>query len=474
MKKTFLIGVLAALMLFAFTACENSAPTSPIYGKDILGVSPVTVPDYIEGETLDPADVTLKVLFDDDTSANFTGTELNLTKATGMKLAAGTNVFTATFNGKTFNVNIPAYKPELVTFNVSGIKQDYISLESGATIDLEGITVTVTYNNGKTKEATDWWFVDRGEHDYLLSTDITDIYEEAGQSLKKNDTLTVPDNLINAYLASNPTLKGYALEGTKTFKIVDEANPVTITDVEVKRVLKYTDADSSTTSYYEIFRVGTKNTLENFKFDMTITFSDGTKRVIKNYGTDFVSASNADVSTVGTFTFTEDQKPGAGDWTITLVDYDIADFKFDEKTTKANVVIEAKNGDFTATSDTISVESIEDYPLTITATIKKDGTGEDAEDITYAEGVDVKVSDFTYAAIGAWASGKSDYTEETAPFDVNNSSYYDTDSFAPIGSDEDTFTVEITYVGPGSDNAQPVVVTVADEVGITQPASDEN
>ena len=111
------------------------------------GVSPVTVPDYIEGETLDPADVTLKVLFDDDTSANFTGTELNLTKATDMKLAAGTNVFTATFNGKTFNVNIPAYKPELVTFNVSGIKQDYISLESGATIDLEGITVTVTYNN---------------------------------------------------------------------------------------------------------------------------------------------------------------------------------------------------------------------------------------------------------------------------------------------------------------------------------------
>ena len=476
MKKTFLIGVLAALMLFAFTACENSAPTSPIYGKDILGVSPVTVPDYIEGETLDPADVTLKVLFDDDTSANFTGTELNLTKATGMKLAAGTNVFTATFNGKTFNVNIPAYKPELVTFNVSGIKQDYISLESDATIDLEGITVTVTYNNGKTKEATDWWFVDRGEHDYLLSTDITDIYEDAGQPLKKNDTLTVPDNLINAYLASNPTLKGYALEGTKTFKIVDEANPVTITDVEVKRVLKYTDADSSTTSYYEIFRVGTKNTLANFKFDMTITFSDGTKRVIKNYGTDFASASNAGVSAVGTFTITEDQKPGAGDWTITLVDYDIARFKFDEKTTKANVVIEAKNGDFTATSAAFSVESIEDYPVAITATIKKDGTDESAKDITYAEGVDVKVSDFTYTVAGtvAWASGEK-YTEpEKAPVKVDTPSYYETDSFAPIGSDEDTFTVEITYVGPGSDNAQPVVVTVADEVGITQPASDEN
>ena len=473
MKKTFLIGVLAALMLFAFTACENSAPTSPIYGKDILGVSPVTVPDYIEGETLDPADVTLKVLFDDDTSANFTGTELNLTKATDMKLAAGTNVFTATFNGKTFNVNIPAYKPELVTFNVSGIKQDYISLESGATIDLEGITVTVTYNNGKTKEATDWWFVDRGEHDYLLSTDITDIYEEAGQSLKKNDTLTVPDNLINAYLASNPTLKGYALEGTKTFKIVDEANPVTITDVEVKRVLKYTDADSSTTSYYEIFRVGTKNTLANFKFDMTITFSDGTKRVIKNYGTGFASASNAGVSTVGTFTITEDQKPGAGAWTITLVDYDITNFKFDEKTTKANVVIEAKNGDFTATSDTFSVESIEDYPLTITATIKKDGTGDDADNITYEEGKDVSVGDFTYVATGAWASGKSDYTTETAPFDVNNSSYYDTDSFAPIGSTSGTFPVEITYVGPGSDNAQTVKVTAA-AVGIKKPASEQN
>ena len=274
-------------------------------------------------------------------------------------------------------------------------------------------------------------------------------------------------------MASNPTLKGYALEGTKTFKIVDEANPVTITDVEVKRVLKYTDADSSTTSYYEIFRVGTKNTLANFKFDMTITFSDGTKRVIKNYGTGFASASNAGVSTVGTFTITEDQKPGAGAWTITLVDYDITNFKFDEKTTKANVVIEAKNGDFTATSDTFSVESIEDYPLTITATIKKDGTGDDADNITYEEGKDVSVGDFTYVATGAWASGKSDYTTETAPFDVNNSSYYDTDSFAPIGSTSGTFPVEITYVGPGSDNAQTVKVTAA-AVGIKKPASEQN
>ena len=466
MKKTFLIGVLAALMLFAFTACENSAPTSPIYGKDILGVSPVTVPDYIEGETLDPADVTLKVLFDDDTSANFTGTELNLTKATDMKLAAGTNVFTATFNGKTFNVNIPAYKPELVTFNVSGIKQDYISLEEGATIDLDGITVTVTYNNGKTKEATDWWFVDKKNNDSISAAAVLYFYETSGDTLEDGDTITVPNGLMN----TSVTGSGYAFTGTKTFKIVDEANPVTITDVEVKRVLK------DGTNYYEIFRVGSKNTLENFKFDMTVTFSDGTKRVIKNYGTGFAAATASvdGVSAVGTYTLSEsDQKPGDGAWTITLVDYNIASFKFDEKTTKANVVIEAKNGDFTATSDTISVESIEDYPLTITATIKKDGTGEDAEDITYAEGVDVKVSDFTYAATGAWASGKSDYTEETAPFDVNNSSYYDTDSFAPIGSTSGTFPVEITYVGPGSDNAQTVKVTAA-AVGIKKPASEQN
>ena len=468
MKKTFLIGVLAALMLFAFTACENSAPTSPIYGKDILGVSPVTVPDYIEGETLDPADVTLKVLFDDDTSANFTGTELNLTKATDMKLAAGTNVFTATFNGKTFNVNIQAYKPELVTFNVSGIKQDYISLEEGATIDLDGITVTVTYNNGKTKEATDWWFVDKRNNDSISAAAVLYFYETSGDTLEDGDTITVPNGLVNTAAPGS----GYAFTGTKTFKSVDEANPVTITDVEVKRVLK------DGTNCYEIFRVGSKNTLANFKFDMTVTFSDGTKRVIKNYGTGFVAATASDgVSAVGTYTLSEsDQKPGDGAWEITLVDYDIDNFKFDEKTTKANVVIEAKNGDFTATSAAFSVESIEDYPVAITATIKKDGTDESAKDITYAEGVDVKVSDFTYTVAGtvAWASGEK-YTEpEKAPVKVDTPSYYETDSFAPIGSDEDTFTVEITYVGPGSDNAQPVVVTVADEVGITQPASDEN
>ena len=40
MKKSILIGALAVLMLVAFTACENNAPTTPLYGKAVESIKP--------------------------------------------------------------------------------------------------------------------------------------------------------------------------------------------------------------------------------------------------------------------------------------------------------------------------------------------------------------------------------------------------------------------------------------------------
>ena len=134
------------------------------------------------------------------------------------------------------------------------------------------------------------------------------------------------------------------------------------------------------------------------------------------------------------------------------------------------VVLENEDCQLTKTSLILPVPQSNNYQ-TITNLEYSSGQVLDAVNSENKYLRDVKVSDFTYEATGAWASGKSDYTEETAPFDVDNSSYYDTESFAPIGSDDETFPVEITYVGPGSDNAQTVTVTAA-AVGITQPASD--
>ena len=62
MRKTFLIGVLAALMLFAFTACEAQVPNIPNEGdNDIAKVTIASAPTFYAGGSADEAYVTVDV-----------------------------------------------------------------------------------------------------------------------------------------------------------------------------------------------------------------------------------------------------------------------------------------------------------------------------------------------------------------------------------------------------------------------------
>ena len=47
MRKSILIGVLAALMLFAFTACEQNMPSTPLYGAQVESITVAEQPVYI-------------------------------------------------------------------------------------------------------------------------------------------------------------------------------------------------------------------------------------------------------------------------------------------------------------------------------------------------------------------------------------------------------------------------------------------
>ena len=154
MKKVF-IGVLAALMLFAFVACDNNAPQAPLMGNQIEGVELVSVPDYLYGEKIDPAKVQLNVVKNDGSKIAYTGTELQMDAVT---LNADTTAVAVTYAGLTFYVNVPAYEPELITFNISGIKATTISLGASDKLDITGTTVTATYDGGKIKDITEAWF----------------------------------------------------------------------------------------------------------------------------------------------------------------------------------------------------------------------------------------------------------------------------------------------------------------------------
>ena len=150
MKKSILTIALAVMLVFAFTACNNTAPTSPLFGKQIQGVSLVSAPDYVAGETLDASAVTLKVNFDDNTSMNFKGSELGLTMSGA--LAAGSNAATATIADLEYTVNINAYAIEGFNIDISTIKADTV-VRDATTVPSNGATIDVVYNGGKAKTA---------------------------------------------------------------------------------------------------------------------------------------------------------------------------------------------------------------------------------------------------------------------------------------------------------------------------------
>ena len=61
MKKCILIGALAALMLFAFTACEQQVPN--FIEKTPTAMSVVSTPEYLVGEKADPNQIKVEIVY---------------------------------------------------------------------------------------------------------------------------------------------------------------------------------------------------------------------------------------------------------------------------------------------------------------------------------------------------------------------------------------------------------------------------
>ena len=148
MKKVF-IGVLAALMLFAFTACDNQMGY-----KTPVGISAVaSQTEYLEGETFDPSTVSVVVDYSDGSSRTMTGAEAGLATA---EITVGANTYPVSYGMADQN----GYKPSTV-ITVMGYKADSAVISNLPTtgtlkdgkvdVDFSATTVTVSYNNGKTR-----------------------------------------------------------------------------------------------------------------------------------------------------------------------------------------------------------------------------------------------------------------------------------------------------------------------------------
>ena len=156
MKK--IISILLALaVVFSFAACENGVVFPENAEKTVLSVTLESAPEYLVGETVDPADVTLRVVYGDRTEDTFTGAELGLT-ATSYKLTDVKNTFTVKFGApvegtiKPWSINIPAYKlDKLVVDPTEAVKT---VAKDAQTISTTGLAFTGTYNGNQTKSVS--------------------------------------------------------------------------------------------------------------------------------------------------------------------------------------------------------------------------------------------------------------------------------------------------------------------------------
>ena len=160
MKKSISAILVAALMLFAFTACEQQMPTYKV--PTGLTIS-TTKTAYLVGETLDASAFSGVVRYSDGSSDTLSGADLSLSlPAQNGKIVANANKVTATYgavnaSGKANSVSASTtvYGYYVTSMTLGNLPETVAQSVSGGDADqpisTEGVTATVVYN-GQTRE----------------------------------------------------------------------------------------------------------------------------------------------------------------------------------------------------------------------------------------------------------------------------------------------------------------------------------
>lgn len=368
MKKIMAL-VLSIAVIFSFAACEAGTIPS-YYGKTVVSVTLANTPDYLKGETLNPADITLRVVYDDNTETTFTGAELGLKpgydthEKDSYLLAAPTNYFSVVYgtnrDGKQVvdNVNDYVWPIQILATDVANVKiavdpsnaDDEIAI--GGTIsdvDLSGLAYTVEFPNGNTK-AID---INKLNDDYVTWPVTASVFELDGTTEEEGEvSVVVKDTIENITLTSAWTLS-----------VVSDEDPIDESTIE------FVINDD-----YEIFEHGTGTGKTNTLADIV----DNSTIVAKTVSGDDADFSDAEV----TFDLYED--------TVTAQEYG----------NRYNVAITLGEETYKAT---LSFEWTTDYPTSVTV-------AQADPDKTYSEKQTVRPEDFTYSKF-VWASGYEDYSE---------------------------------------------------------------
>ena len=151
MKKILSI-LLAVAVVFSFAACSNG-PEYTFYGKEVASVTLSSAPAYLKGETVNPSDVSLRVVFDDGTETTVTGQDVGM-KTSDEKFVMDEDGLTFDFNyGVDKDNKAQKHSIEIKPVTLTGLQIDPADAakaiaKNAVSVDTTGLVYTAVYDGG--------------------------------------------------------------------------------------------------------------------------------------------------------------------------------------------------------------------------------------------------------------------------------------------------------------------------------------
>ena len=414
MKKVF-IGVLTALMLFAFTACEPQVTTWPT-SKNVSYLTIEQVKDFVVGETATDDGFNVIIHYTDDTVSDPIPGVAEVGTASEGKTPVTASI---KFSG---DENATEAIPTTVEFKtVTGLSVNGYDVNNQDST--KTATVTLSYDGGsKTYSASD------------ISLEI-----EKWVNGEKKDSPAVND-VVTVYVT------GYKFTGATYEDIPEKVALGTYTQQDVTVTLDKITVEQAKDN--EVFIISNyaddTDTVADVEYVVTGHYSDGTTKILSS---DTLPEAPEDI----------DANTDYG-WTFKIREY-TATVKLSQVSNKTMTVIATK-GNVTK-SGSLQFKVTEDYPTAVTASVALDN---EDEAVQARIGAAISPSLFTYKVTG-WASGCEYDTEGDKTNDKFTSSAFSADGYVPVGTTDGAtftdFTLTLTAY-PECDVTEPTDLTVYD------------
>ena len=417
MKKIMMVAISIAV-IFGFAACENT-PILP-YGNEVISVTLASAPDYLVGETVNPADIQLRVVYDDNTTKTFTGAELGL-KYAGKKTSfvigsniTANNTFEVIYGAdkvdgskkEAWPITIPATSLDDVTIliNPAAAKQTFVVAGGNTVETVEGLAYSVEFPNGNIKAIDPATLSKQFVTAWPITADSFVVKTYAAGA--ETTTIELADSVENAELTADWTVDVVDVDD---FSIADA-----ISDVK----LEY---NAETKEIFEHVKSGSETKLADVDYNLVVTFNEAYIEEFMSILPDEAQTQLKDIENPITVAKSELEGEGifAGFADVKFTEYDAARTnvqKYGEGPYYATVTFGEGTMAYSVKNVPLTITFAKDYPVLIKAVAAdQDPDEEGTQAKEYSAPGKVEAGDFDYTIV-KWASDFT-YTDEIrAPY----------------------------------------------------------